>query len=168
MISELQAIGQNDDVASFLLVFLVVAIGMALIYAVRALRRPADSVRSSAGKASVRSPLRRPQQVTKQSGAGEAPSASPASAAEVMVARISAERHLERAIAPMQSSVARGYRARELHQRASVRLGAADYAFDRMLEELSAVIAFPERSTAAKGFSIPVLPVTAAPISLAA
>ena len=167
MTFELHTLSRNEDVASFLQVFLAVALVVAVIYAVRALLRPADQVRSVAKPVVRKSPPVR-RQVAKQAEP-QRPVGVPSSVEqERPLLRMPGEAHWQRAIAPMQSSVTRSHRARELHQRASIRLSAADYAFDRMLEELSAVIVLPVRATASRTFSAPALAMSTGPASLAA
>lgn len=48
--------------------------------------------------------------------------------------------HWQRAVEPLQDSIARGERANELHGRALVRLDSADYALQRLLLDLADVI----------------------------
>lgn len=48
--------------------------------------------------------------------------------------------HWERAIEPLRISIARTERANELHKRALVRLDSADYALQRLIDELADVI----------------------------
>jgi hypothetical protein len=168
MLFELHAFAQNDDVTSFLQVFLAVALVVAVIYAGRALLRPANPVRSVTMPVARKSPPVRSRQATNQAEPQQ-PVATPSDPEpERIVLKMPGEAHWQRAIAPMQSSITRGHRARELHQRASIRLSAADYAFDRMLEELSAVIVLPVRATASGTFNAPALVMNAGPTSLAA
>ncbi|MCL4766769.1 MAG: hypothetical protein KJZ80_11085 [Hyphomicrobiaceae bacterium] len=58
---------------------------------------------------------------------------------------IPAEAHSERAAEPVRLTIARGERAQELHSRAAVRLESAEYAFRRLLEDLSHVMPLPQR-----------------------
>ena len=168
MIFELHAFAQNDDVTSFLQVFLAVALVMAVIYAGRALLRPANPVRSVAMPIPRKSPPVRSRQATNRAEPHQSIATPLTAEPERITLKMPGEIHWQRAIAPMQSSVTRGHRARELHQRASIRLSAADYAFDRMLEELSAVIVLPARATASRTFHVPALTMGAGPTSLAA
>jgi len=66
------------------------------------------------------------------------------SASQWVPPRISPEAHSQRAAALIHEVVARGERARELHQRSLVRLEAADYAFQRLLLEVAEVINLPQ------------------------
>ena len=166
MISELLALTQNEGVAGFFQVFLGVAAIGGVIYAVRAILRPASPVRATALPVPRKSPPARGRTVPSI----PLPRATPEShevQSRLHVLKMTADAHWQRAVAPMQLSVARGHRARDLHQRAAMRLGSADYAFDRMLEELSLVIALPARGAVTGRFEVPALAM-AHPASLAA
>jgi len=168
MISDFQGFVQDHDVASFLQVFVGVGIIIALIYAVRALLRPASVVRSS-GPAVFRGPtVTRSRAVKPTRPLQGQTNPKDLDGPRLALLMLPAEMHWQRAIAPMQSSIARGKRARDFHERAAMRLDAADYAFDRMLEELSSVLTLPGRSAASGSFGMSALSMDAGPASLAA
>ncbi len=67
-----------------------------------------------------------------------AQSHSTAMTSDIAVSRpMPPEAHCQRAVAPVRRVIACGERARELHDRAFVRLEAADYAFQRLLLEIA-------------------------------
>ena len=137
----------QDFSDNFLNVFLGVAVFVAFSYAIKALIMPARPAKQTVVR------KRKPARVKRTSRARAekrpAPIAQPASIVEaVPLIAMPDEMQWTRAIAPLHSTIAHSRRAEELHQNALTRLDAADYALQRLMDELVGVIALPARATA--------------------
>lgn len=82
-----------------------------------------------------------PKAISQQPASGEPAALHPAPAE---IVRVSPELHSQRAAAPVRQVFARGELARDLHQRALIRLESADYAFQRLLLDIAEVISLPQ------------------------
>ena len=137
----------QDFSDNFLNVFLGVAVFVAFAYAVKALIMPSRPARQPVARKPKPTRVKR----TKLARASQSP--APITQADVSAELLPLiampdEMQWQRAIAPVHSTIAHGRRAKELHQSAMTRLDAADYALQRLMDELAGVIALPARATA--------------------
>lgn len=98
--------------------------------------------RSTAAPAADPKPKTEPEPVRFIPASTPEASASPPSISPALL-----DTHWQRAIEALHLSIERAEKARELHERALVRLDSADYAFQRMLIDLVDVISPPQQQT---------------------
>ncbi len=123
-------------------VFLISGILVAIAYGLKARLMP-QKARLATGKsfkAKTRTSPAKPSRSLKSERQPAPPEPKVATSDCKAEAPMSPEAHWERAIAPIRLGVARSERARELHDRAAIRLDSADYAFRQLLVELAEVL----------------------------